>query len=61
MIDEFAGLTQGRSYRTAFTVDEALAALREAAGARFDAAVIAALAASLADEGWTAEEREEAA
>ncbi len=61
VIDEFESMTHGRSYRTALTVDEALAALREAAGSRFDAAVIEALAASLADEGWTGDGREEAA
>jgi HD-GYP domain-containing protein (c-di-GMP phosphodiesterase class II) len=61
VIDEFEGLTHGRAYRTALTVDEALAALREAAGSRFDAAVIDALAASLGDAGWTSDGREEAA
>ncbi len=61
VIDEFESMTHGRSYRTAFTVDEALGALREAAGTRFDAGVIEALAASLADEGWMGDEREEAA
>ena len=61
VIDEFECLTHGRAYRTALTIDEALAALHEAAGSRFDAAVIDALAASLADAGWTGAGREEAA
>ena len=61
VIDEFECLTHGRPYRTALTIDEALAALRAAAGTKFDAAVIEAFAASLADEGWTGDGREEAA
>jgi hypothetical protein len=61
VIDEFECLTHGRPYRTALTVDEALAALRDVAGTKFDASVIEAFAASLADEGWTGTEREEAA
>ena len=61
VIDEFECLTHGRPYRTALTVDEALLALRADAGTKFDGAVIEALAASLAAEGWTGDAREEAA
>lgn len=54
VIDEFERLTGGRPYRTALTVDEALAALRAEAGHRLDGDVIEALAASLAGDGWGA-------
>ena len=61
VIDAFESLTQGRPYRTALTVDEALGALRAAAGRQFDGDVVEALAASLGADGWTNDAREEAA
>jgi len=61
VIDEFARLTRGRPYRAALGVDDALEALRAAAGVRFDAAAVDALAAVLADEVGDADALEEAA
>jgi K+-sensing histidine kinase KdpD len=60
VFDAFERLTRGKSYRPACSVDEALVALWNDAGKRFDRDVVAALAAAL-DERETGEPRREAA
>ena len=53
--DAFDSMTTTRSYRGARTVDDAIVELDRCAGTQFDPAMVTALVAALADDGWVRE------
>ena len=58
VLDEFEALTQGRPYRVALSLEDALVELRRGAGTRFDPTVVEALADVLGEEGRLSGRRE---